>query len=250
MKTKYLWTIIILLCVIIIITHFQTHRRRTFDSNITVSGTGTIYAQPDNAQLTISLYHVARTTKLAQDEVSKKARRVMDILKKNNIEDKNISTASLSFRSEYDYRNVGRVFLGQRAEQRLTISVEGIKEDADLLSRIIDEVSEINGIDLENIYFNVKNNTEFFARSRELAFQKAMDKAKQYANLAGLEIVKVTNIAEEGNQYYSPFAYAGTMNRAMATNEALLSKSDAGMSVLPSGEFEITSRVMIEVKVK
>jgi len=249
MNAKTLW--IAIACIsIVLLAHIFTQQNQDNYSKITISGTGTMSVVPDMAQLTVSLFQVAPTTKKAQEEVSKKTRQVLDILKKHKIEDKNISTASLNFRSEWDYKNNGRVLLGQRAEQRLNISVEGIKEDSELLSRIIDAMIEINGIELENIYFTVKNNTEFFVKSRELAYTKAMDKIKQYAQLAGLKIVKITNIAEEGNQSFSPYAFGGAMNRQMFTNEALTSKADGDMSVLPTGEFEITTRLMLEAVLK
>jgi len=71
-------------------------------STIVVSGIGTVAAQPDMIQMSITLSKVAQTTKMAQEEISKMVRQVMKILKEANIEDKNINTASLRFNSEYD----------------------------------------------------------------------------------------------------------------------------------------------------
>jgi len=251
-KTTF-WIVVALLLVILL-THIFSHRGQKDVSVITIAGTGTIFAQPDMAQLSISLYKVARTTKLAQEEVSKMTRKVLAILKDANIEDKNINTASLNFRAEWDYKNYGRVFLGQRAEQRLTISVEGIREDTERLSRIIDDLIEIDGIELENMTFNIKDNSEYFAKTRELAFTKAKDKAEQYAKLSGMKVVKISHLSEEGVQnfgmYSSYMGGYGAMNRQMfeySKNEAVAS---ADMSALPTGDMEITTRVIVEFILK
>ena len=97
-------------------------------STISVFGTGTVLAQPDIIQMRITLSNVAQTTKTAQDEVNRMVRQALTIIKDAGIEDKNIMTASLSFRSEYEYTN-RRVLIGQRAEQSITFSVDNINID-------------------------------------------------------------------------------------------------------------------------
>jgi uncharacterized protein YggE len=59
-------------------------------STVSVSGTGAVMAQPDMVQVTINFSHVAQTTKQAKEEVDQKIRQILDILKGEGIEDKNI----------------------------------------------------------------------------------------------------------------------------------------------------------------
>ena len=209
-------------------------------STISVLGTGTVFVQPDMVQLSVSLSNVNRTTRLAQEEVSRMARQVMTILKNAGIEDKNISTTSLSFRSEYEYRNNGRFLLGQMAEQRLTFSIEDIDSDNERVPRIIDQLIGINGIELSQINFSIKNNTEHFKRSRELAFEKAVEKAEQYAQLSNLKIIRVLSISEDGYQQILPY------NRL--TNQMVFAEARASAdysTILPAGELEITTRIFV-----
>ena len=211
-------------------------------STITVFGTGTVFVKPDVIQMSISLSNVAQTTKSAHDEVSRLVRQVLAILADFKIEDKNISTASLSFSSEYEYTNNRLVLVGQKAEQRITFSVEDIQIDSERAPRIIDRLIQINGIVLNQINFSVKNNTEFFVRSRELAFQKAVEKANQYAELSKLKVLKVLRISEEGNQQIMPIQ--NRMANQIEFSDAVA--SDAGLTVLPAGELEITTRILVE----
>jgi len=236
MKMKHL-----ILCVLIITILFTTGCSDKNQSTISVFGTGTVLAQPDVIQMTITLSNVAQSTRAAQEAVSRMVRQALLILKDAGIEDSNISTASLTFRPEYEY-TTRRILVGQMAEQRINFSVENINNDSEneKVSRIIDQLIQINGIELNQITFGVKNNTEYFARSRELAFQKAVEKANQYAELSNLKIKKVLSISEELNQHYNP------MNNRL-TNQLLYAESarDAGSSIVPTGELEITTNIFV-----
>jgi uncharacterized protein YggE len=216
-------------------------------STISVNGIGTVAAQPDIMQLSITLSNVSKTTKAAQDEVSKKVKQVLSILKEEKIEDKYITTASLNFRSEYEYTQYRRVLVGQRAEQVISFTIDEINNDNERAPRIIDKLITINGIELNQINFSIKNNTEYFTKSRDLAYQKAYDKASQYAKLANLKIVKVLNLSEEGNQYFEPISNRYARNQLM---EAETIMDVGGSTVLPTGDLEITTRVSVVFLVK
>jgi len=210
-------------------------------STISVYGIGTVSIQPDIIQMSITLSNVAQTTKTAQEEVSRMVRQALQILKEANIEDKNINTASLSFSSEYEY-STKRTLIGQRAEQRITFSVEGIKDDNEKVSGIIDKLIQINGIELNQINYSVKNTAEYFIKSRELAFEKAVEKANQYAELSKLKIIKVLSITDQGTQQASP------MSNRLYNRQLLFDAAEAtseASTVLPIGELEITTNILV-----
>jgi uncharacterized protein YggE len=208
-------------------------------STISVLGTGVVLAQPDRIQMNITLSKIAPTTKIAQEEVSKMTRQALAIFKEANIEDKNISTASLSFSSAYEY-NPRRILLGQKAEQRITFSIDDINNDNEKVPAIIDQLIKINGIELNQLNFSVKDNTEYFIKSRELAFQKAAEKAAQYAELSNLKIIKVLSVSEEGSPQVS------SRSRVSGQNAVFEAASFADAStVLPMGELEITTKILV-----
>jgi len=212
-------------------------------STISVSGIGTVSARPDVIQMSIALSKVAPTTKMAQEEVNRMVRQAMKILKDANIEDKNINTASLRFSSEYDYSKHPRILIGQKAEQGITFSIEGINNDSAKASGIIDQLIQINGIELNQVNFSVKNPTEYFVKSRELAYKKAVEKANQYAELSKLKIVKVLSISENGFQPISPIQNRLYNQRAVFAEVAEQAAADA--TVLPVGELEITTNISV-----
>jgi len=235
----------IFMTLIIILSISGCNGNQQIQSTISVFGTGTVLAQPDMIQMTITLSNVAQSTSTAQEAVNRMVRQALFILKDNGIEDKNISTASLIFRSEYEY-TTRRILVGQRAEQILTFSIDNINNDTEneKVSRIIDQLIQINGIEMNQISFGVKNNTEYFVRSRELAYQKAVEKANQYAELSNLKIKKVLSITEEVHQQHSP------INRF--TNQLVYAEAarDAGSTIVPTGELEITTNILVVFALK
>jgi len=227
--------------ILVVIFTSGCNSKQNDPSTISVFGTGTVLVQPDVLQKSITLSNVAQTTRVAQETVNRMVRQALTILKDAGIEDKNISTASLTFRSEYEWTN-RRILIGQRAEQVLTFTIENINNESEneKVSRILDQLIQINGIELNQINFDVKNNTEYFIRSRELAFQKAVEKANQYAELSNLKIIKVQSISEEGNQRFLPVS--NRLTNQLAVREMAAEDSSA---IIPTGELEITTNILV-----
>ena len=154
MKTRYFWVYALVL-ITVFVAGCDRESNRQNQSTISVLGTGTVSVRPDIIQMSITLSNVAQTTKKAQEEVSRMVRQAMKILKEANIEDKNINTASLTFNSEYEYTN-RRTLIGQKAEQKITFSIEGIKDDNEKVSGIIDQLIQINGIELNQVNYSIQ----------------------------------------------------------------------------------------------
>jgi len=169
----------------------------------------------------------------------------MKILQDSGVEDKNIQTASLRFMPEYEWGGDGRRrLLGQKTEQTIIFSINNL----DGASGIIDQLIEINGIELQHMQFSVKDNSALYVRSRELAWQKALEKAEQYAKLSNMKIAGTLSISEEGLPVSPVYNQARNSQKMLyaASTEAAADSSTA----LPSGEMEITSRVVVEFLLK
>ena len=213
-------------------------------SVVVVSGVGTVLAQPDTVQMGITLGRTAGTIRDAQQETGTMVRQALRILHDAGVEEKNINTTSLRFFPEHDWSSTGRILLGQRAEQSITFVVSNINTMDERVSRIIDELIQIDGIELHQVNFSVGDTTRLFARSRELAYEKALEKAEQFARMTNQRIVRTVSISEEGLMPVSPF-----VNRAFNTQMALSADGRGGMAgstVLPTGELEITTRIVAE----
>jgi uncharacterized protein YggE len=207
-------------------------------STVSVSGIGTALVQPDMVQMNINFSHVAPTTKQAKAEVDSKMQEVMKILKEENIEDKNIKTISLSYDVENEYQNGRSVWVGQRARQTIVVTIHDIINNPSKLPSLLDKITAIDRVSIHNIRFDTENKTELFKQSRELAYQKALDKANQYAHLAGRKIVKALTVVEERNR--DVFGVSAQSNVYYESTGL-----STGSSSVPTGEQEVTSEVVI-----
>ena len=243
MKTRHLVFCVLAVLAVLFLYGCKKEKRL---STVTVSGVGTVSVQPDTVMMVISLGRTAGTTREAQEQVNVMVRQALHILHDAEIEEKNIRTTSLQFRPEYEWGGQRRILLGQRAEQSISFSVSNINAGNEKISNIIDHLIQINGIELNQMHFSVKETGELYAHSRELAFQKALNKAEQYAKLSGLKVVKVLNIAEEGLPVPHVFSAANVQRAAFSEDKDFA----LGSTVLPAGELEITSRIMIEFLLK
>ncbi|MDR1301399.1 MAG: SIMPL domain-containing protein [Treponema sp.] len=207
-------------------------------STVSVFGIGTVMVQPDMVQVTINFSHVAQRTKQAKEEVDQKIRQILDILKGEDIEDKNIITASLSYGAEMEYRDGRAVQVGQRADRTIIVIINDMVNDSNKFSVLLNKIMSIDRVVIRDIKFDMENKTEIYKQTRELAYQKALDKVNQYANISGLKIVKTLTITEERSRDILFGTYQ--KNVAYETAEA------SGLSAsVPTGEQEVTSEIMV-----
>ena len=204
-------------------------------SSVTVSGIGSVLVTPDMVQMTINFSHVAATTREAKAEVDKRISQILGILKEEGIEEKDIKTISLSYETETDYVSGRAVTAGQRASQTMTVTVYNIVENPNKFPSLLDRITIIDRVSIRNIIFDTENKTEVFKQSRELAYEKALDKAKQYAELSGRKIAKVLTISEARSRDVF----------LSASNVAYDAVGFKGGASVPTGEQEITTEITV-----
>ncbi len=208
--------------------------------SVSVSGIGTVLAQPDMVLMNISFSQTAPTTKEAKKAVEQTMQRILKILQEENVEDKFIKTTSLNYDVEYDYRSGRRVRLGQRAQQTIVVTVNDMINAPERFSSILDKITAIDKVDVQDVRFDIENKTGLFKQSRELAYQKAFDKAQQYAELSKRKIGKVLRISEVVSR---DVAQTRAFQNNLAFKEEALSLSDN--SAVPTGEQGVSSEINI-----
>jgi len=214
-------------------------------NSVSVSGIGTVLAQPDMVLMNVSFSHTAPTTKEAKKAVEQTIQRILKILQEENVEDKFMKTISLNYDVEYDYRSGRRVRIGQRAQQTIVVTVNDMINTPERFSSILDKITAIDRVEVQNIQFDIENKSELFKQSRELAYQKAFDKAKQYAELSGRKIGKVLTISE-GVSRDVTFNRMFMNNARLSNFAAEQAAADYGTGFsLPTGEQGVTSEINV-----
>ena len=209
-------------------------------NTISVTGDGKVSAKPDMVQLNISFQETAPTSKAALDKVNQKIDSALKLLKDNNIPDSDITTNNLNVYTEYDYSNSTRRIIGQRASQTLDIKIKKIDTKATKATKIIDELSAIDNLQIGGITFDIEDKTKFFSEARELAFNKAKQKAEELAKLSKVKLTKPISISDSTYDI-SPMPYASNM----AELKTLSMGSGAADSQISTGEMGISANLSI-----
>ena len=217
-------------------------KKQEEQSTVSVSGIGAVFVQPDMVQMTVNFSSSAQTTQQAKREVDIKMQQIMNVLKEDNIEDKDIKTTSLSYVAEIENRNGRSVWIGQRAQQTIVVTINDIANNPNRFPELLDKIAALDRVVIRNIVFDIKDKTELFRQSRELAYQKALDKANQYADLSGQKIEKVLTISEKSNRDIFGASYQN-----LAFEGAGYS---TGASPVPAGEQEVTSEIVVTFLMK
>ncbi|WP_163267733.1 SIMPL domain-containing protein [Dysgonomonas sp. 216] len=243
--SKKLFTGITFLLMLFLVTSCNSKVQESQNS-ISVSGIGTVLVQPDMVLMNVSFSHTAPTTKEAKKSVEQTMQKILKILQEEKVEDKFMKTISLNYDVEYDYRSGRRVRIGQRAQQSIVVTVNDMINTPERFSTILDKITAIDKVDVQDIRFDIERKTELFKQSRELAYQKAFDKAQQYAELSNRKLGEVLTISETVNRDVAQ-ARAYQNNFALKEEELSVMSEDAG---IPTGEQGVSTEINIVFSLK
>lgn len=84
--------------------------------------------------------------------------------------------------------------VGQQATQSLAITVLGLDSKGQKVGTLVDALSQVNGINIDSVSFDVFNKTSLQNQARTAAFNNAKSKASDYATFAGLNLGRVLKI--------------------------------------------------------
>ena len=206
-------------------------------NTISVTGDGKVSAKPDMAVLVFGFNETDSTSKAALDKVNQKIIQAQKILKDNNIADKDITTTNLNIYPEYDYSTKSPRLIGQRASQTLEVNVKKIDDKASKVAQVIDQLSTIENIQINSITFDIEDKTKLFSEARELAFQKAEQKAQELAKLSKVKLTKPVSISDSTYDVVSPVS-----NMAF---KSLSADSAGGGTSVATGEMNISINLSI-----
>ena len=161
---------------------------------ITITASGTVNAQPDQASVSIGVVSTARTAKAALAANSASMRPVIDALKGAGIEDKDIATSNFNLQPAYDYTNDGKPpkLTGYQVTNTVSARVRDIAKLGGILDLAVGEGSnQISGVS-----FVVSKAEELKDEARKDAVANATRMAKAYAQAAGVGLGEVQMITD------------------------------------------------------
>jgi uncharacterized protein len=192
--------------------HAVASAEETPKRSLSLSATAAVKATPDEVIISAGVTSEEGTAREALDKNTAAMTRVVEALKADGIEAKDIQTTNFSVQPIYEARKEGQA---QRiAAYRVTNSVRLVLHDTTKLGAVLDEVVGLGANDIGAIDFGVAEPEALKDGARREAMAKAIANAKLYAEAAGVELGPVLSISEEEN-IFQP-RYAAPMAREAA----------------------------------
>ena len=206
---------------------------------IWVSGQGEVSAAPDIATIRLGIEAESESVSDAQAQATGAMNDVLDALKSNGIDDKDIQVQQFSINkvTKWDRIEEEEVVTGYRVTHMVTVKIR----DIDKTGNIIDDVAEAGGdfTRIDSINFSIDDPTDYYEEARKEAMEDAEAKAKQLASLAGVSLGKVTYISE--SSYYSPYTARASYD--------MVEEAKVGTTISP-GEVDISTTVQIAYSIR
>ncbi len=214
---------------------------------ITATGEGEVTGKPDVATFSLSIMASGQDSVAAQNEVNTKMKTVVDFLKEQGIEEKDIKSTHYYMNPKYRYEAVecmdmygycpgNQVEDGFEVNQGLTVKVRDTEKAGDVLAG----VGSRGATNLSGLSVTIDDTKALEVQARSLAIAEAKVEAERLAKELGKRVDAMVTFQTDGS--YAPF-YGGYEADAMY-------KSSVESAVLPTGENTITATVHITYRLK
>ncbi|MCK9170903.1 MAG: SIMPL domain-containing protein [Treponema sp.] len=200
---------------------------------ITVSGKGTVSAEPDQAAIVVSVVTQEWIAKQASDENAVTMAKVRDAVIAAGITPDDIATTDYNINRQDTWVN-GRNWPGKyQVRNSLNITIK----NTNLASTVIDAAVAAGANELSSLSFSVADTSSFVRQARTLAVQQAQDAASLLAGASGCKIGQVISITENNN------SGARLMTKTFNA-ESVMAAGNASTPV-SAGKIEVSSNVTI-----
>jgi hypothetical protein len=211
---------------------------QNIQQDLSVSGTGKIYAKPDIALVSLGVKTQALKSQDAVNQNNEKMTAITKAVKDLGVEEKDIQTTSYNLSPVYDWTESGRIFRGYSLDQSISVKIRNF----DKINEILDKATATGANTVGDLRFTVDDREKVLSEARTKAIAEAKIKAQNLAKESGLKLVRLVNIYESSNYYPQPGYGMGGADMAKEIS-----------SIAPSiqtGELEITANMTLIYRVK
>jgi uncharacterized protein YggE len=179
---------------------------------ISLAATGAIKTAPDKVDISTGVTNQAPTAKEALAKNSAVMAQVIDTLKGEGLDPKDIQTTNFSVNPVYEERKEGRspAIIGYKVTNSVRITVHDIGK----LGQILDKVVSLGSNDVGSIEFGVSEPQALKDEARKRAVSEAIANAKLYAEAVDGTLGKVLTISEDEGAAVARYASPAPMEMA------------------------------------
>jgi uncharacterized protein YggE len=163
-------------------------------TGISVAGVGEVTGTPDTLQLDLGVSALADTVDQAAAIAAERAQAVIGALTSNGVAEEDITTTDYSIYPEYDYSNNQERIVGYRVNNTVRAKLHEIEN----AGSVIDAVTAAGGDEtrVNGLSFSIEDDADLITAAREAAWNDALAKATQLAELSGQTLGAATSIVE------------------------------------------------------
>jgi len=218
-------------------------QRSEAQDRFSVNGSGIVYAKADIANITVGLKTgTKKSAAEATTDSTDKMNRIIQSLKDLSIEEKDIKTADYNLNPVYNWlEGKGQVLQGYEVTQNVSVKVRDLAKIGDVIAKTTEQGANQIG----NVSFTIDDEYELKNQARELAIQKAKEKAQLIADQTGMKLGDVKSVYENA-EIVSPMPmYANAKMDLEVSNQSALAAPS-----IQTGQNEIKVEVTLVYEVK
>lgn len=244
-KCKKIFAILIVIALIFVFIKACGYgdNRDIQKDTIVVSGKGELTVKPDIATVSFGVMEENMDVAKATDAVNTKIAKIVENLKANGVDEKDIKTTGYNIYPRYDYVSVQtypyngkQILAGYDVTQSIEIKIRDLAK----AGKIITDLGTLNVTDMSGLNFTNDKHDELVKQARDQAIIQARSEAKKLAKALGVRLVKIVGYSEGSTPIY--------YDRMMSAAPTLMGKG--AEAVLPTGENKITSNVSITYEIR
>ncbi len=214
---------------------------------VEVWGEGEAYTSPDLAVINFSVINEAKEADEALSENAEKTNKVIEYLKSEEIEEKNIKTTTFNILPRYEYQaekiEEGRYSEGKRVlvGYEVTQNIELKLRDMEKIGAVIEGAVSVGANRVNNMSFTVENVEELEREARQRAIEMAKKEAENIEEQLGVSLGRVIGFNEQKD-------VPDVIMRDYA--ESLKYNEESVPPEIATGENKISSRVKIIYEIR
>ena len=209
------------------------------EGEINVNGTGIVMADPDTAQIYLSVETTGKTSGAAQQENNKIVQAVTKAMQNLGVTKENIVTTYTSVYPQYNYDdNTGkRTVIGYRSNTELQVTTK----DIDHAGKYIDAGLNAGATGTGGVNFSVADQSVYYGQALQVAVKNAEKSATSIAQAYGRQLGAVKSVTENSRNAY--YVESASMNKMMATEDS--AAAAGGGTAISYGKIQITANISV-----
>jgi uncharacterized protein YggE len=200
--------------IILVLTYSTLAHAETEQPLIHVNAEGKSTAQPDQVELALDFSSTQLEVESAREEVDQHVKKLLNKLKKFELDTSSLDTSQTNVYPQYDYRNSQRQFLGYQVIRKISFTLKRLEQ----LEGLIKVITESKVSKLTQMQFGLSDSELYQAEALANAIQNSHAVAQFIAEGYDVKLGQIYTVKHRTTQNRG-------VNRAMMMESAMASDS-------------------------